>query len=147
MGVGMRTIRDWVAAGAPRKTVRGYDVAAVREWRQKNLKPAPGHGPPQNGTDPLLVGSDSPALERYRLARAKHEELDLAERERQLVSREDLHSWLVQLSNTLRAAGDRLQRMHGVDALRIVEEALDEFDRQVKEKLGSANGTTNGSGG
>lgn len=82
--------------------------------------------------DPLLDDGDSPALERYRLAKAKHAELDYAEREKQLIDKEKCRDVLSQWGNVIRKMGDRVSRRFGVEANQIVSEAIDECESVVK---------------
>lgn len=90
--------------------------------------------------DPLLVGGagDSPALERYRLARAKGEELTLLERQGELLRREIVHAELGRLAALLRAAGEQLDREFGPDAAQVINDTLDAFERTSGERLGGA---------
>lgn len=146
-GVSRVTIMDWVQRGAPKKTARGWDVEAFRVWRQANMRPAKwtGKTPEESvsNEDALASGPDSPALDRYRLARAKFFEYELGKQERQLIDREEMHALLVQIAAALRSACETLQRVYGVEARRILEEALDETDRKLKDSLGS-NARQNG---
>jgi hypothetical protein len=84
-------------------------------------------------TDPLLMGYDSPALERYRLARAKREELQLEELRKRLVDRTDLRKGWALVASQLRQAVENLQRLHGQEAADLVVEALEEADGSVQE--------------
>jgi len=83
--------------------------------------------------DPFADDSDSPALERWRAAKADLADLDLAERRRQLVPREQIHTLLGQIANLLRSAGDDLQRHHGPDAHAILDEALDDAAQLIAQ--------------
>jgi hypothetical protein len=85
--------------------------------------------------DPMLAGDGSPALERYRLARAKLAELDFSQRCGQLVPVADFVGMLGPLSAILRGAGDELGIKYGADAQRLLNDSLDEFGRQVEERL------------
>ena len=58
-GVSRVTIMDWVQRGAPRKTGKGWDVEAMRSWREENMRPAQWTG----GTDHVRSsGSDEARL-------------------------------------------------------------------------------------
>jgi hypothetical protein len=96
----------------------------------------------QAGVDELLAGGgDSPALEAYRLEKAKLARLDRLERERQLLDRDLTHAWLSQLASIIRSAGETMQRQLGQpgrEAHAILEEALAEYERSVKRELAVA---------
>lgn len=40
LGVSRRSVHDWIASGCPAKSGGRYDLAAIREWRDANRKPA-----------------------------------------------------------------------------------------------------------
>jgi len=80
---------------------------------------------------------ESPSMARIRDLRARGLELDLAERERTLVPREEMHAFLVRLSEILRGIGTQLQRQFGTEALRVLEEGLDQFDGEVATYFGA----------
>lgn len=40
LGIALDTLRSWVSRGAPRKTSRGWDLTAIRRWRQTAMAPA-----------------------------------------------------------------------------------------------------------
>lgn len=81
----------------------------------------------------FAAGSNSPALERWRTARAAHAELDLGARRRQLLDREAVHTTLGQMAGILRSMGESLQKQFGDDALRLLNEALNEFDELTQK--------------
>jgi len=89
--------------------------------------------------DPLLVGTDSPALERYRLARAKIAEHELEEKIEQLIPREQIHDGMTQLAGLLRSCGEQLQRAYGDDALDILNEALTGCQRVISSMFKDAD--------
>lgn len=88
----------------------------------------------------LFSGSDSPALERFRLARAEQVELDLARQRGQLLPREEVHAWMARLGGTLRATCETLQRQFGRQAAAMIQEALDDYEREVRERFDSDAG-------
>ncbi|MEW6251243.1 MAG: hypothetical protein AB1716_11390 [Planctomycetota bacterium] len=87
------------------------------------------------GEDPLLCGGESPALEEYRRERAALARLDRLEREGSLLQRDQVHGELARLAAAMRAAGERVARISG-DAAEVLTDALDDFDRGVKDKNG-----------
>ena len=64
----------------------------------------------------MMVEGDSPALERYRNARAALAELDLAERRRELVGFEEFRDLLARTIRILRGCGEQLQWKCGHEA-------------------------------
>lgn len=88
--------------------------------------------------DDLLSGETSPALERYREERAALARLDRLERERVLVSRQEVREGLTRIAAVLRTAGDTLQRQYGPEALEILNEALAEAEREMERSDGEA---------
>lgn len=90
-------------------------------------------GAGSDGDDPLLAGVNSPALERYREERAKLARLDRLEREGSLVERAALQELLAPLAAMLRAAGENLERQFGIEAAQLLNDVLDDFERDVVE--------------
>lgn len=88
--------------------------------------------------EPMLAGGDSPALERFRLARARIAELDLQERQGSLIPRDKVHDGLGRLATIIRGAGESLQRQFGREAQDILDEALADFDREAADTFGDA---------
>jgi hypothetical protein len=85
--------------------------------------------------DPLLLGGSSPALERYREERAKLARLDRLDRERQLLPRDEVRESWGRMAAILRSAGDTLQRQFGAEAVEILNEALDDCERELDRPL------------
>lgn len=120
-----RTFRD---SGAPRNDDGTYDASKVVEWIRAISAPA------VEG-DPLLSGADSPALERYRAARADLAEMDAAERRGQLVNMEEFFGWHSnEVSLPIRRAIEALQTRFGPEAAAIVAKAIDKADAAVERK-------------
>ena len=115
----IRWIHDWLAENASK-------LAAI-----------------EAGEDPLMSGTDSPALERYRLARAQMVELELAERRGDLIRRDHLREGLARYARGVRATGDSLRRQFGKDAHDLLNEHLDDAERDVIEYIGRINDSTN----
>lgn len=107
-----------------------YGPAFVEFWVERALRrrPAPG----ENG-DPLLAGGagSSPALERYREARADLAHLELQERKKDLLPREKVHEVFTRIGSRLRDAGEQLEREHGSEAHQVIDEALDDAEREM----------------
>ena len=87
--------------------------------------------------DPLMQGSGSPALERYREERAAIARLDRMEREGKLVARDSAREALGRIAVILRGAGDALQRQFGPSAVEILYEALDDAVREIDRSFGT----------
>ena len=86
--------------------------------------------------DPLMQGSGSPALEKYREERAAMARLDRLEREGSLLPRDDVREALGRMASMLRSAGEALQRQFGAGAVEILYEALDDAQREVDRCFG-----------
>jgi hypothetical protein len=100
--------------------------------RRRDRVPSASTAAEGNG-DPLLVaeGVASPALEKYREARAALAELDLQERQRDLLPRQAVHEVFGRIASRLRDAGEQLGREHGSEAHDVLTEALDDAEREV----------------
>ena len=94
--------------------------------------------------DDDLMHSDavSPALERYREERAQLARLDRLEREGRLVPRDGVREGLGQIAALLRSAGETLQREYGTDALEILNEALEDAQREIDRLFGDGTDAT-----
>jgi hypothetical protein len=86
--------------------------------------------------DPLMQGSGSPALERYREERATMVRLDRLAREGELLPRDEVREALGRIASIIRSAGDMLERHHGAGALDILTEALDDAQRELDRCFG-----------
>ncbi len=86
--------------------------------------------------DDLMQGTGSPALERYREERAALARLDRLEREAQLLPRDQVREALGRIAAIVRGAGDALQRQHGVAAVQILFDALDDAQREIDQTFG-----------
>ncbi len=95
--------------------------------------------------DPLMQGSGSPALERYREERAAMARLDRLEREGDLLPRDEVREALGRVSSILRSAGDTLQRLYGQGALEVLCESLDDAEREIVRCFGQEAAHDDGS--
>jgi hypothetical protein len=126
MGVKPRTLRDRQAA--PRNTDGTYNAQSLVAWHLKQGKPI--------DDDPLLSGNDSPALERFRNARADREELELAVRREQLIDVEDFLIWFRnEVLGPIQKNLDRLQRKFGNDAVAVVAAGLRKADESIGQRF------------
>lgn len=92
---------------------------------------------PDSDEDEVAGGSDSPALERLRTAKADREEIRLAEDRREVVHRQQAMETFNILSSVLRRRVDQLQRKYGRDAADWFLECLEEADRVLLERFAS----------
>jgi hypothetical protein len=65
----------------------------------------------QTQGDDLEGDADSPALERYRLARAQQEEIKLAKLRSELVESEHVQQWLQSFAGLLRGFGEKVAKV------------------------------------
>ena len=79
--------------------------------------------------DPLMAGGDSPALERYRTARARMVEIELEEKIGTLVDRAKCRAAIEPVPRCIRAGIKTLHQRFGPEARDIMDEALDEAER------------------
>jgi len=135
--VDRNTITKWRGQGGfPAQEKDGtWCVFAVGLWRgSRDSAPVDG--------DELLGsggGGDSPALERYRTARARIAEIDAEIREGQAVDRDVLHETFSLMASVIRDAGATLRRQFGNDAGDILDVAIDSAVEKMDEFLKSAN--------
>lgn len=93
-----------------------------------------------NGTAVLaLEGSPapeaSPALERFRAARANLVELEFDFRRQDLILRQDVREGFAVIAASLRRGLEELRRQHGNSALSIMAESLEQAERDLAEKF------------
>lgn len=84
------------------------------------------------------AGSDSPALERLREAKAKLAELDYLERTQQLVHIEHIRAGLGAIASRLRDMAEQAQRIIGPVAFDLIDEALTDCEKAIDVMYGSA---------
>lgn len=83
------------------------------------------------------TGGDSPALERYRAARAQLAEFELERQKRTLVPRDAIRNGLSRFAHHLRQLAERMGKRHGPEAAITVNEAIDECGRVIDDEFGS----------
>lgn len=114
------------------------DLAAVARWLHDFLARNAGKLKPD---DDVLLQGDSNWAERYRKERALLVRLDRREREQALVSRERSHQCWTRVAGVLRRAGETLQRQFGPTALRILNQALEDAEREVDSVFADGSST------
>jgi len=91
---------------------------------------------PSTEADPLLSGSDSPALERFRLARAEREELELAVRREHLIDVDEFLAWWdAEVAIPIRKGLEKLQKKHGSKAVDLVSAAVRQSEAVVSRRF------------
>jgi len=116
---------------------RTIDVPAVIRWLHDFLAENARKLARVDGEDPMS-GPTSPALERWREEKWRLARLERMEREQTLLPRDLVHEGLGAMATILRRAGEQLQRLHGPNAARILDEALDDWQRTIDDRLGGA---------
>lgn len=104
-------------------TLEFHGRSIITAWAIKNFAKVAA-SVPGSGVDEMLVEGDSPALERYRNARAAMSELDLAERRGELVNLIEFRDVHQRAARVLRKTGEQLQRKCGHEAWEIFDEGL-----------------------
>ena len=129
--VNMDTVKRWRSEGMPGKT-GNYILHDISKWLRTEGPWKRFERATPSLDDPLLAEGDSPALERYRLAKAKHAELDLEHRRGELIDRDKCRDVLSRWGTVIRKMGDRLSKRFGLEANQMVGEAIDECQSIVK---------------
>ena len=105
------------------KGLRFYVRGIIEAWSDRRVDAVSAKAP--NG-DPMLSGSASPALERYRDERAKLAKLDRLEREKTLVELAMVYEYMDSITIHLRRVCERLETECGARAREIYEAGLQE---------------------
>ena len=128
-----RTVRNWIKEGMPvhQYSVGNrpalYDVFDVVRWREKRFE-ATGE------SDPLMRGGSSPALERYRAAKASQAERENKKAEGQLVETAIISAQLAEIGRAFRTRAETIERLHGKVVGDAFREAVD-FAQAQWEKM------------
>lgn len=139
LGVSRKTIYEWSGKGEfPKAEGDKYSAFDVLVWylvtHSKQLVEK-GAGDLASG-DPLLAGENTPNLERYRGARADLAEMEVKRQEGNLVDRSAMRELLGRAAGLIRGAAKSLQRAFGEEARRILDDSLDEVDREFSKVFG-----------
>ena len=131
-GIHPRTLASWIRQGAPGKTAEGYDIDSLLAWKSN-----------RHQADPLLSGTVSPMLERYRRERWKLARLERRERERELIPLAEALECGDRLAAGFRHACERIQRLNlcGVEAVKEIREVLDDDMKTFIASLGGQPAT------
>ena len=139
--VSLSTVQYWKKSGMPGQP-GAWPLGQISAWLRTE-------GPWQPGGDPLESdGGDSPALERYRMAKAELAELDLKERQGSLIDRERARGVLGRWAAITRRMGEKLAARHGRGAAQLLSDALDRCTALVEREFGDtpSPGEQNGEG-
>jgi phage terminase Nu1 subunit (DNA packaging protein) len=120
-----RTVATWLAQGAPGPVRGRYDLEAISDWRDARRG--------ERKPDPSLAGPMSPALEDFRRARAQIAELELARLRRTLIPQDEVRQTFGVIAACLRTLGESLETHHGPAARRLLEEALEDAERHLRQ--------------
>lgn len=111
------------------------DRRLQRSTRTLEGDPHQGPGDAEDNDEFFMSGGESPWLEEWRKQKAKRARLELLQLEKTLIPRDEIHAELNQMAEGLRGAAERLQKQFGPDAYDILEEALDDFEREIRKSL------------
>jgi hypothetical protein len=117
-GVTAAAISVWVKDGCPRTKNNVYSLPDVVRWRERRIRRD------RDEEDPKT---------QYLRVSARLKELDLAQKEGRLVSIPVIHQVHVRMSSIIRGAGERLGNRFGADAQIMLNEAIDEWDREAEQ--------------
>lgn len=115
--------------GKPRK----YDLAEIIQWRLKYVEQL---SAPKESDDPMLAGGDSPALERYRNARADLAEMDKADREGRTVDAEKVKIALLFIADDMNELGEHYQRQNNKSAFDLLQQQIGKIRGRIENLIG-----------
>ena len=110
------------------RRVMFHAPSIIRRWAEATYGPTIGDEEEAG----LFRDTDSPALERWREAKAKHAELDYRERVNELVPRDQIRAGLLEIASRLRQFGESLQRHYGNPAIDLLHEALADIEEAIE---------------
>ena len=114
----------------PRNEDDSYDASAVMKWRLSQNQ--------SMGTDSLMDGNDSPALERYRAAKAIEAERKNDLQAGKLINSEDLRRILMDLSKRFLEQAQSMERTHGPDIGEQIREMVGVVVDKWRELIGDS---------
>lgn len=136
--VSAKTIGEYIARGCPGRK-GAYPLPAMIVWARENIwKPRP---LPIPIDDPMLASGDSPALERYRMARAGQEEIKLQTMQGDFLPLTEIHAAFAVWADSMRRMQQQLQTECGARAGEIHEEAVLEMDAAFTLRFGEPDQT------
>lgn len=125
--VNIDTVKRWRSQGMPGESGK-YPLQDISRWLRSEGPWKP-HAKPVQAEDELLVSEgDSVGLERYRLAKAGLAELDLRERQGELIHRESCREAFAMIAMRIRRMGERHGKMFGPESARSVNATIEECE-------------------
>jgi hypothetical protein len=109
-------------------------VARFHDWLAENARKLAG----PEVDDPSLAGVKSPATERKRQLECRRLERELEREDGLWLSRAPVHECHSRMGGILRTAGEALARQFGPDAQKILNDALDNCEREVDRLLAAS---------
>ena len=130
--VNLDSVKRWRSEGMPGRP-GAYVLHDISQWLRSDGPWSAKAKAPSPSEDPLLSDGDSPGLERYRLAKAKHAELDLEHRKGELIEKDKAKAVLSRWAWLIRQMGERLAKRYGNDVAVTINDTLAECRRAVQE--------------
>ena len=124
--MGTDTVKRWRREGMP-ACAGGYDLAEVVAWLRTD-------GPWRARVGSIAteeIEGDGSGLERLRMAQALKAEWEYERLQGLWIAREQVHQLFAAVAQSIRAAGELLDRHFGREALEILTEALDEARNKI----------------
>lgn len=143
-GISRRTLVNWLDAGMPREStgitnVHRYHMEKIFKWYVQNYskKHSRGRRPAKDDEDMLMFSSgDSPAMERYREARAKIAEADWHERKNDICRVDQMLAVFIRLMTEMRQdVIDAVGTRFGTEASDYMKDWLARFKKRVDDEF------------
>ncbi|MCX7429019.1 MAG: hypothetical protein NTW96_25755 [Planctomycetia bacterium] len=138
-GRSYKVLADQAAAHGVPIGGREIDLAAVVQWLHQFLTDNARKLAVPDVDDPLMGGDSTPALERYRTARAILAEMEIKKQLGEWIPRDVIHDGITRFTSVLRGVGTILQRsktLTGAEAHQILNEGLDDAEKIVESFCG-----------
>ena len=136
VGISIKHLEQHVLSLVPKKHIDHegrkiwiYMPGLIKALRKHDVQKAVAGSVDASG-DPLLAGSNSPALERYRDEKWKIAKIGRLELEGQVIPREQVHEMLARVANVYRGLLEDLEKEFGRGPADRVHEALSEAERE-----------------
>lgn len=128
-GVSTKTISHWKNRGMP-AVPKAYNLSEIAAWRLQYEREQS-----RRQVDEALLKADSqsPALERFRAARAALSEIELAERQEELLPLSLIQPFHNQLAHYIREAGEIMKRNGHTDAHEILNEQIEMLEADINK--------------
>lgn len=110
-----------------------FHLGAIRDILDAELAKA--EAKRSGNDDPMFADADSPALERYRTAKAAQEEIKLAEMRGEFASMARVRERLDSGAAILRRCGEQIERQYGDGPATLFREHLDEWAKGLEIDL------------